>query len=172
MVIPAQRVGRCSQILAAHFREISIYRLTAPDSERYQQTAVFGIRRTRQEKDRLKDTEVSRERGRLWELTSKYEDLPMLGSQAERTYTVPAGHHRSSNGGLGPSAHHSERGTGQDRTHKANPGATDVSRRECDRYEQNSDDLSAGLANTHSPERRQRRPKEQSTEKQLLGHRA
>jgi predicted RNA methylase len=91
MVIPAQRVGTCSQILAAHFREISIYRLTAPDSERYQQTAVFGIRRTRQEKDRLKDTEVSRERGRLWELTSKYKDLPMLGSQAERTYTVPAG---------------------------------------------------------------------------------
>lgn len=91
MVIPAQRVSTCSQVLAAHFREIAIYRLTEPDSERYQQVVVFGIRRGRQERDRLKDTEVSRERGRLWLLASKYHDLQALSSEPERSYAVPPG---------------------------------------------------------------------------------
>lgn len=91
MVIPAQRVSTCSQVLAVHFREISIYRLTEPDSERYQQVVVFGIRRGRQERDRLKDIEVSREKGRLWQLASKYQDLPALSSERERTYAVPPG---------------------------------------------------------------------------------
>lgn len=93
MVIPAQRVGTCSQVLAAHFREISINRLTEPDSARYQQIVVFGIRRTRQERDRLKDVEVGRERGRLWQLASKYQDLPSLDDDCAgpRIYAVPPG---------------------------------------------------------------------------------
>ncbi|HLG96668.1 MAG TPA: DUF6094 domain-containing protein [Bryobacteraceae bacterium] len=91
MVIPGQRVSTCSQVLAAHFREILIYRLTETDSERYQQVVVFGIRRTRQERDRLKDIEVSREKGRLCQLASKYEDLPSLKSETERAYAVPPG---------------------------------------------------------------------------------
>ena len=93
LVIPAQRVGTCSQVLAAHFREISISRLTEPDSARYQQVVVFGIRRTRQERDRLKDIEVGRERGRLWQLANKYQDLPPLdnASDGARIYAVPPG---------------------------------------------------------------------------------
>jgi predicted RNA methylase len=91
MVIPGQRVSACSQVLAAHFREILIYRLTETDSERYQQAVVFGIRRTRQERDRLKDIEVSREKGRLWQLADKYQDLPPLESEMERAYAVPPG---------------------------------------------------------------------------------
>ena len=91
MVIPGQRVSTCSQVLAAHFREILIYRLTETDSERYQQVVVFGIRRTRQERDRLKDIDVSREKGRLWQLASKYQDLPPLESETERAYAVPPG---------------------------------------------------------------------------------
>jgi hypothetical protein len=91
MVIPAQRVGTCSQVLAAHFRETSIYRLTEPDAERYQQVVVFSVRRTRQERDRLKDIEVSRERGRLWQLATKPLDLPPLSSERERIYSVPPG---------------------------------------------------------------------------------
>jgi predicted RNA methylase len=93
MVIPAQRVGTCSQVLGAHFREISINRLTEQDSARYQQVVVFGIRRTRQERDRLKDTEVDRERGRLSQLGSKHQDLPPLDDDlnATRIYGVPPG---------------------------------------------------------------------------------
>jgi SAM-dependent methyltransferase len=93
LVIPAQRVGACSQVLAAHFREISIRRLTEPDSSRYQQVVVFGIRRTGQERDRVKDIEVGRERGRLWQIANKYQDLPPLdnASDGSRVYTVPPG---------------------------------------------------------------------------------
>lgn len=91
MVIPAQRVAACSQVLAVHFRETSIYRLTEPDSERYNQVVVFGIRRTRQERDRTKDIEVSREKGRLWQLVSNQQDLPPLSGDPDRAYAVPAG---------------------------------------------------------------------------------
>ncbi len=93
MVIPAQRVGTCSHVLAAHFREVAIYRLTEPDSARYQQVVVFGIRRSRQERERLKDPEVARERGRLWQLANKYQDLPSLDSESglSRVYAVPPG---------------------------------------------------------------------------------
>ena len=91
MVIPAQRLSTCSQILAAHFRETLIYRLTESDSERYKQVVVFAIRRTRQERDRLKDAEVSREKGRLWQLAGRHQDLPVLGNERDRVYPVPAG---------------------------------------------------------------------------------
>jgi len=91
MVIPAQRLSTCSQILAAHFRETLIYRLAESDSERYNQVVVFAIRRTRQERDRLKDVEVSREKGRLWQLAGKHQDLPPLGNEPDRVYHVPPG---------------------------------------------------------------------------------
>ena len=91
MVIPAQRVAACSQVLAVHFRDIAIYRLTEPDSERYKQVVLFGIRRTRQERERVKDAEVSREKGRLWQLASKQQDLPPLLSKPDRVYAVPPG---------------------------------------------------------------------------------
>lgn len=93
MVIPTQRVGTCTQVLAAHFRDISISRLTEQDSARYQQVVVFGIRRTRQERDRLKDVDVGRERGRLWQLANRYQDLPPLDNpgDGQRIYAVPPG---------------------------------------------------------------------------------
>lgn len=91
MVIPAQRVGTCSQVLAAHFREMAIYRLTEPDSGRYSQVVVFGIRRTRQERERVKDIEVSREKGRLWQLASRHQDLPGLCCEPHRVYELPPG---------------------------------------------------------------------------------
>ena len=91
MVIPAQYVSTCSHVLAPHFREISIYRLTEPDAERYHQIAVFGIRRTRQERDRLKDSDFSREKGRIWQLANKHHDLPPLTSDTGRIYRVPHG---------------------------------------------------------------------------------
>lgn len=93
MVIPAQRVSTCSQVLAAHFRENSINRLTEPDSARYRQVVVFAIRRTRQERDRLKDVDFGRERGRLGQLANKYQDLPRLdnASDGPGIYAVPPG---------------------------------------------------------------------------------
>lgn len=91
MVIPGQRLTTCSQILAAHFRETAVYRLTEPDSERYKQVVVFAIRRTRQERDRVRDVDVSREKSRLWQLAGKPQNLPALPSEPDRVYAVPPG---------------------------------------------------------------------------------
>ncbi len=89
MVIPAERVAACSEVLSAHFREIDIYRLTEADSARYRQVAVLGIRRSRQERERLKDVEVSRARARLYDVARKLQDLPPLPDEPDRTYAVP-----------------------------------------------------------------------------------
>src|SRR5271157_1656906 len=47
LVIPGNRIASCSDVLAPHFRDIGIYRLTDPEAARYSQVAVFGVRRTR-----------------------------------------------------------------------------------------------------------------------------
>jgi len=53
MVVPSVRVGECNAVLSAHFRDARVYRLTEPESVRYKQVVVFGVRRTRREKERL-----------------------------------------------------------------------------------------------------------------------
>ncbi len=49
------------------------------------------MRRTRQERDRLKDVDVSREKGRLCQLASKWQGLAPLSSEKQRIYLVPHG---------------------------------------------------------------------------------
>jgi len=58
LVVPAKRIAHCTVLLSRHFRDIRVYRLTEPESVRYGQVVVFGVRRTRQERDRLRDAEI------------------------------------------------------------------------------------------------------------------
>jgi hypothetical protein len=43
LVIPGNRLVHCSDVLAAHFGSLGVYRLTAFQSSRYSQVVVFGV---------------------------------------------------------------------------------------------------------------------------------
>lgn len=84
MVIPSDHIKDCAQVLSSQFRDVRIYRLTEPESVKYKQVAVFGVRRTRQERDRLQDSDITR--ARLW-----YESA---ARDAGRLPALPARHLR------------------------------------------------------------------------------
>jgi hypothetical protein len=91
LVIPAQRVAVCSQILASHFRDVAMYRLTDPEAARYRQVVLFGIRRTRHERERLTDRDFQMQRSVLSNVAAGYAKIAPLGDTADRAYTVPEG---------------------------------------------------------------------------------
>jgi hypothetical protein len=45
LVIPFERLHDCSGILGSHFASLSVFRMTDPDSVKYRQIAVLGLRR-------------------------------------------------------------------------------------------------------------------------------
>jgi hypothetical protein len=51
LVVPEQRIGECSAVLSAQIRDVRVYRLTEPESVRYRQIVLFGVRWTRYERD-------------------------------------------------------------------------------------------------------------------------
>src|SRR5207244_8418521 len=83
LVVTAKRIADCSVVLSRHFRDIRTYRLTEPESVRYQQVVVLGIRRTRQERDRLRDSEIIQAQLRLGSLERKLKELPLLPAEDE-----------------------------------------------------------------------------------------
>ena len=89
MVIPHDRVYGCRTVLSSHFKEKAIYRLTSPESVLYKQVVLFGIRRTRQERERLTDSVVQSSNRKLHDLTWQYEAIPPLGEVPDRLYAVP-----------------------------------------------------------------------------------
>jgi predicted RNA methylase len=91
LVIPAQRVAACSSVLASHFHDIAIYRLTDPESAKYKQVVLFGIRRTRYERERLKDRDFQAQRNFLSYVAAAYAKVSPLGDRPDRIYNVPAG---------------------------------------------------------------------------------
>jgi hypothetical protein len=91
LVVPAERLSACSQVLAAHFKDKRIFRLTEPECVRYNQVVLFGVRRTRQERDRLKDAEVARARQLLWDLSRHPERHSVLSDAADAKYQIPEG---------------------------------------------------------------------------------
>lgn len=90
MVIPHDRVFGCRTVLSTHFREKAIYRLTSPESVLYKQVVLFGIRRTRLERERLTDLAVQSSNRKLHDLTSQYEAIPPLGEVPDRVYSLPS----------------------------------------------------------------------------------
>src|SRR5260370_41423332 len=89
MVIPGTRLSECSPILASHFRDTRIYRLTEAQSVRYKQVVVLGIRRSRREREKLRDGEISEARLRYLKISRNAEQMPPLPCQADALYRVP-----------------------------------------------------------------------------------
>ena len=89
-VIPGDRLAECSQILATHFRDARVYRLGASECVRYKQVVVIGARRSRREKERLTDNDITRARLYYASLARNQSQIPFLPSQPEARYDVPA----------------------------------------------------------------------------------
>jgi len=89
MVIPFDRVYDCRKILTPHFRDKIIHRLTSQASVAYKQVVVFGIRRTRQERDRLTDQSLQNANHKLGDLIRHYEAIPPLADIPEQVFVVP-----------------------------------------------------------------------------------
>ncbi len=88
-VIPGDRLAECSQILSAHFRDVRVYRLEAPECVRYKQVVVIGARRSRREKERLTDIDITRARLYFASLARNPSQIPALPSEPEARYDVP-----------------------------------------------------------------------------------
>jgi hypothetical protein len=89
LVVPGDRLAVCDQILAIHFRDKKAYRLSAPDSEKYRQVVLFGIRRTRRERDRVQDADVTRARGLIAKMSRTWDELPPLPDMPDAAYSIP-----------------------------------------------------------------------------------
>jgi hypothetical protein len=89
LVVPAKRIADCAALLSRDFRDARVYRLTETESARYKQVVVLGVRRTRQERDRLRDSEIIQAQLWLSSLERKLEELPPLPSEPEHLYAAP-----------------------------------------------------------------------------------
>ena len=89
LVIPGNRLCDCAEILAVHFRDKAIFRLSEPEAVRYNQIVVLGARRTRKEREQLKDWDVERAKTKLLALSRDYCNLPVLPDVADRQFAVP-----------------------------------------------------------------------------------
>jgi hypothetical protein len=88
-VIPGERLAECSQILATHFRDVRVFQLDAPECVRYKQVVLFGVRRTRHERERLTDSDITRARLYYASLARNPSQVPVLPSEPETRYDVP-----------------------------------------------------------------------------------
>jgi hypothetical protein len=88
-VIPGDRLAECGQILSAHFRDVRVYRLEAPECVRYKQVVVIAARRSRREKERLTDSDITRARLYYTSLARNPSQIPVLPSEPEARYDVP-----------------------------------------------------------------------------------
>jgi hypothetical protein len=93
LVVPGDRLIVCDRVLATHFRDKKAYRLSSSDSEKFKQIVLFGTRRTRRERDRLRDTEVSRARELLGEMSRKWDQLAILPDIPDTVYAIPESGH-------------------------------------------------------------------------------
>jgi hypothetical protein len=88
-VIPGERLAECGQILSSHFRDVRVYRLESPECVRYKQVVVLGVRRSRREKERLTDNDITRARLYYTSLARGPSQIPVLPSEPEAQYEVP-----------------------------------------------------------------------------------
>src|SRR6266481_4974712 len=88
-VVPAKRIADCAALLSRDFRDARVYRLTETESVRYKQVVLLGVRRTRQERDRLGDSDIIQAQLWLSSLERKLEDLPPLPAEPDHRYAAP-----------------------------------------------------------------------------------
>jgi len=89
LVVPAKRIADCAVLLSRHLRDTRVYRLTEAECVRYGQVAVFGVRRTRQERDRLRDEEIIEAQLWLASVEREVQKLSPLPPQPDHLYTAP-----------------------------------------------------------------------------------
>lgn len=89
LVVPGDRLHVCDKVLAVQFKEKKAYRLGHPESVKYKQVVLFGIRRTRREREQMKDRDVERARALLADMSRKWEQLPFLSDDPGMVYAVP-----------------------------------------------------------------------------------
>lgn len=80
LVIPAERAADCAPILGSHFKSVRIWKLSEPESVKYRQVLIAGVRRTRRERDQLRDRDIMDARRRFLSLRWEYNSLPLDGS--------------------------------------------------------------------------------------------
>jgi hypothetical protein len=90
-VLPAQQLAGCAKVLASHFREVQVLRLESPECALYEQIVVFAIARSRRERDRAFDSEISFSRNRLVSAARQYETLPVLSQRRVELRVPPTG---------------------------------------------------------------------------------
>ena len=88
-VIPGDQLTECSQILASQFRDVRVYRPEAPECVHYKQVVVIGARRSRREKERLTDSDITRARLYYASLARNPSQIPVLPHEPEVHYDVP-----------------------------------------------------------------------------------
>jgi tRNA1(Val) A37 N6-methylase TrmN6 len=59
LVIPVAQLAVCGNILSLQFKDAEVYRLSEPECLQYKQIVVFAVRRTRRERERLQEPEIS-----------------------------------------------------------------------------------------------------------------
>jgi hypothetical protein len=89
LVIPIAQLPVCGNVLSRQFKDAEVYRLTEPESVQYQQIVVFAVHRSRRERERLQDREITAQRLDYGRKARSLEILPVLSEQAERVYPVP-----------------------------------------------------------------------------------
>ena len=82
MVVPQARLDSSISLLAEHFADFRIFRLTDPESERFHQVALFGVRK------RVRGQHYSGNRAALQKMVWQ-RDMPTLQGN-ETPYRVPA----------------------------------------------------------------------------------
>lgn len=84
-VIPQAQLARCAKTLAEHFEQIRAFRLTDPDSVKFNQIAVLALRRPREH--RLRDKELESHTRQVEALSGT--ELNGLSDKPEYQYPVP-----------------------------------------------------------------------------------
>jgi len=91
LVVPAAHVRECGEILASQFKDTRIFRLTDPESVRYRQVVIVAKRRSRREREQLRDVEIVARRAHFANIGTNYDRLTPLGGAEAPLYDVPEG---------------------------------------------------------------------------------
>ena len=92
LVIPCASLADCSEILAWNFKDTCVYALTEPECVKYSQVVLFGVRRTRSERERVRDDDISRQRIDYYRKSRGLDELRQLHPLTDppsRIYPVP-----------------------------------------------------------------------------------
>ena len=89
LVIPVAQLAVSGNVLSVQFKDTEIYRLSEPECIQYQQIVVFAVRRTRRERERLQEREISWWRLEYGRKSRNFDTLPVLTDRPQHVYAVP-----------------------------------------------------------------------------------